>query len=354
MSYVPDLIDENALTIYVDGSMFGSPRRGGIGIGFVWVNEAGAEEVWDESLPATPGANSNQMELEGPSVALELAEGRRAPFKLSRFKKIVVRSDSRYVCDNLNTALYVWSNNGWTTASGNSVLNVADWKRLLTLLRRFAREHRLRVHFEWIPGKKGKHAKAADKLAKESAKSASFGRGRPTLIRRKKTTAQVEVGSVKLSGQVVNIHVIESRHLSQRRGTWRYKYEVVSTDDPSPGAVDWAESRLPLDPGHTYTVRMNAIQETPRIDGLFGEVEQDLTPYVDALRVLGGGATVSDVAVQLGGSGGDTPSRDVVRRRLEQLVERGHAQRTRATSGRRPYVFMLVGPSAAHVTRATT
>ena len=32
-----DALDEGVLTIYVDGSMFGNPRRGGMGIRFAWL-----------------------------------------------------------------------------------------------------------------------------------------------------------------------------------------------------------------------------------------------------------------------------------------------------------------------------
>jgi ribonuclease HI len=96
-TYVPEPLDERALTIYVDGSMRSSPRRGGIGIRFVWVNDDGEEEVWDHSLPATMGATNNEMELEAPSQALKLAISRYVPFDLVRFDKIVIRTDSLYV-----------------------------------------------------------------------------------------------------------------------------------------------------------------------------------------------------------------------------------------------------------------
>lgn len=67
---VPDVIDDDALTIYVDGAMFGSPRRGGVGIRFVWVNDNGDEEHFDESMPATMGATNDQMDLESLDALL--------------------------------------------------------------------------------------------------------------------------------------------------------------------------------------------------------------------------------------------------------------------------------------------
>src|SRR3990172_13091495 len=119
-----DVLDERALTIFTDGSMFRSPQRGGIGIRFVWVNEAGDEVIHEETLPPTRGATNNQMELEAVCFALEFAGSRRAPFQLSRFDKIVVRTDSQYVAENVGRAVYEWSRNGWTKAGGGAVLNV--------------------------------------------------------------------------------------------------------------------------------------------------------------------------------------------------------------------------------------
>jgi ribonuclease HI len=47
---VPDIIDENAINIYTDGSSYTGPRRGGMGIVFVTVNDEG-HEVVEEHQP---------------------------------------------------------------------------------------------------------------------------------------------------------------------------------------------------------------------------------------------------------------------------------------------------------------
>lgn len=344
--YVPDILEDDALTIYIDGSQKPSPRRGGIGIRFVWTDEHGKEVCWDASLPATMGATNNQMELEAPSVALELADRGRLPVGLTRFNKLVIRSDSRYVDGNLNNALFRWPRNRWSTAAGMAVLNVDDWKRLVNLIKRFAREHHLPVQFEWIPGKKGRHAKAVDKLAKLSADSPSFGRARPSLVRRKKTTAQVERGSVKVTGQELLIHVISLRYLPQRRRTSRCKYEVLSKGSPYHGAVDEAETEQPLDAGHTYRVRMNTDQANPRVEELLEEVEEDLTAYTTAMRTIGAPATAAQVRAGVTRSSGAEISPAAVKRRLDVLVERGQARRERATTGHRPYLYELIARDA--------
>lgn len=336
---VSDVLDDRALTIYVDGSMYGSPRRGGVGIRFAWANDEGQEELWDHALPATMGATNNQMELEAPSAALRLAIGSRTPFKLGRFDKIVIRTDSEYVDRNLNTARAIWSNNGWTTRSGSAVLNVADWKTLLTLIRRVSREHRLPVHFEWTKGKKGRHTKAVDKLAKQSSNSPAFGRARPNLVTRKTSSEQVDTGSVNVTGQVMTVRIIQAQYLPPPRRSSRYKYEVVEQESPYYQKVAWAESDIALKVGHTYSVRMNQVQENPRIDELQGELEEDLSPYLDALTALGTRSTAKQVTDELTRTNRLSVSPGAVRRRLDHLVELGKAQRVRASSAGRPYLY---------------
>jgi ribonuclease HI len=340
-AYIPDILDDDALTIYVDGSHKPAPRRGGIGIRFVWVNDRGYEEFLDESLPATMGATINQMELEGPSAALEFADRGRLPVPLSRFRKIVIRSDSRYVCDNLNNAKFVWPKSKWLTRTGTAVQNAPDWEKLMRLLHRFERDYRLRVEFEWIPGKKGRHAIAVDKLAKRSRDSAHFERVRPTLARHKKSPRELERGSVKVSGQVFVIHVVAMRYLPKRRPTSVCTYEVMSRESPYYQAVDVAETEQPLDAGHFYEVRMNSDQANPRIEELLQEVEEDLSPFIDALRSLGEPATIAQVQTEVARSTGAPISRGAVQHRLDLLVEDGQVRRDRTATGRRPYVYDL-------------
>jgi ribonuclease HI len=338
--YVPDVLNEDALTIYVDGSQRGKPRRGGIGIHFVWVNKAGDEECHDEPFPSTKNANNQQMELEAPSAALEIVHRGRLPVEIARFEKIVIRSDSKYVCENVNNAKFVWPKNKWRTQAGAAVQNVADWETLLKWLHRFYREHRIRVEFEWVPGKKGRHAAIVDKLAKKSSDRAAFGRARPALVRRKKTTAEVASGSVRVTGQVMVVHVIEVRYVPKRRTDSRCKYEVISDNSHHQGAVDWAETDQPVDAGHTYQVRMNDDQANPRIVKVLEEVTEDLGQYVDALKAFGRPATIKEIRAKLPAAP-KPMSRGAVQLRLDRLVDEGQAQRERSPEGRRPYVYEI-------------
>jgi hypothetical protein len=208
-------------------------------------------------------------------------------------------------------------------------------------MQRIYNEYRLRVNVEWERGKGSLHAKAVDKLAKQSSTSASFGRARPTNVRRKLTTASVEPGSVHVEGQRLRIHIIDARHLSRNEA--RYRYEVVDPSSPYNTKVDFAESDLPLAPGHTYDVRMGTDQANPRIAELLAEVEEDLTKYRDALRVLGRPASATDVSAEIARATGVTLGPQAVKWRLEKLVnDAGEARRTSATSGRKRFLYELV------------
>jgi ribonuclease HI len=57
------MVYEKALNIYVDGSSFSHPRRGGIGIRYVTIDKQGSEVVQSEDLPGHESATNNEMEL---------------------------------------------------------------------------------------------------------------------------------------------------------------------------------------------------------------------------------------------------------------------------------------------------
>ena len=339
---VPEPLDEGVLTIFVDGSMRDAPRRGGMGIRFVWIDAEGNEsEPWDHALPATAGATNQQMELEAPYQALRLAMSPRAPFRLEDFDKIEIRTDSQYVKEGVGRAISYWSRNRWTTREDNAVQNVADWKNLLRIMRRFSDEFHLRVEFEWKKGKKGRHALAVDTLAKQSSDSPSVARPRPSAVRRKLSKEEVEPGSVRLHGQVVEIRIVEARYLGPPHNRTRYRYEVVDNESPYFEKLDFAESELLLKRGHTYRVRMNDVQATPRIVDLIEEIEEDLSPLVEALRTIGHPATAREVAGTLARSGSEM-SPDAVRRRLDRLSqEAGEVTRVRSLTRGRAYIYAI-------------
>ena len=125
--------DDEALTIYTDGSSYQGPRRGGVGILFVTVDVQGHERVDQYPLPGYAGATNNQMELQACIEALRALVTRRVPLDAADYKKIVVRTDSMYVTDNIYFARFVWPSNRWRTRDGNPVLNAPLWRDLVRL-----------------------------------------------------------------------------------------------------------------------------------------------------------------------------------------------------------------------------
>lgn len=90
-------IDDEALTIYTDGSSYQGPRRGGVGILFVTVDDDGHERINEYALPGYAGVTNNQMELQACIEALKALITRRVPLEPGDYKRVEVRTDSMYV-----------------------------------------------------------------------------------------------------------------------------------------------------------------------------------------------------------------------------------------------------------------
>lgn len=262
--------EENALNVYTDGSMLSAPRRGGAGILFVLVDNEGNEEQREEVLSGYAGATQNQMELEAPIQALKMATGRHPPFETSRYRKIVIKTDATYVAENFGTAVSVWSRNGWKTRDGKPVDNAPQWKELVRLAVLSSKQGK-RVQVVRVPGKKSPRTKAADKLAKTSARKASQRQLKPAEVRRKRTDQPIEIGSVGMHGQVMTIHIFKSEYQRLHRLS-KYWYSVMSEDSPYYGRASVIYSDLHHLRRRVYRVRVNDDTKNPRIVEELGEV----------------------------------------------------------------------------------
>jgi ribonuclease HI len=265
-----EYLDETALNIYTDGSSYSGPRRGGVGILFVTVNDDGDEVVDDYPLPGYTGATNNQMELQACVDALMAVATRRAPVDASKYRKIVVVTDSMYLVEGYDSARFTWPHTGWMTKEGNPVANAQLWK---DLLRAASRTHK-RVEFKWVKGhKKSPHNKRADALAKQSATQRTKRAVSVTKVRRKTSPRSVDIGSVQMLGQRLTIRIITDQYLRVQR-TNRFKYEVVSRNSPFFQAVDviYSDESIHLSAGHTYHVRVNNDTKRPRVVKLFREI----------------------------------------------------------------------------------
>jgi ribonuclease HI len=212
-----EYLAENALGIYTDGSSYSRPRRGGVGMLFVWTAEDGSEAVHEEAPPGYVGATNNQMELLACIEALRLLLGKRPPVDPSRYAKITVFTDSTYITNNLNAAKFQWPRRGWTTSRGTPVDNAQLWKELIRQLQLADRAGK-RVDVMWVKGHKtSQHNRRADRLAKRSAKTPSSRRVSHVRVRRKKSPRSVEVGSVRMEGQLATIRIISDEYLPVQR-----------------------------------------------------------------------------------------------------------------------------------------
>ena len=266
------MVYENALNIYTDGSSFSRPRRGGIGIRYVTIDDAGNEVVQNEEVPGHEGATNNQMELLACIKALEDAS-KHPDFEA--VDRIYVFTDSMYVTDNLNRAKFQWSKSRWHNRDGKPVENAELWKRLIRVLQKLQKISK-RVDFEWVKGHaKDPHNKAVDKLAKQSAKGVLNRPLEVTTVRRKKTALTVEPGCVPMCGQTLSIRIITDKYMRVQR-LYKYKYEVLPDNGTLSGKVDFIfhDSKQFLRAGHHYEVRVNSDTKNPRVMEVLREIER--------------------------------------------------------------------------------
>lgn len=264
-----EMFDEDQLIIYTDGSSFSSPRKGGVGIRFVTIDENG-DEVIEDTIPfGYEGATNNQMELQAPIIALkEVLKNNKY-----NYSKILIRSDSRYLIDNYKRALFQWSRHKWLNSFDKPVLNAKQWKELIKQVNKVYQCARAPVEFEWVKGhSKDVHNKAVDKTAKQSAKNISKERIGFVRVRRKKfNNRKSEIGSVKMEGQRLSVHIITDEYLSVQK-IYRYRFQVISKNSPYYKNIDFAFSKELLSAGHSYRIKLNKDNKNPQIIKKYREI----------------------------------------------------------------------------------
>lgn len=257
---------EDDLTIYTDGSSYPNPRKGGIGIRFVTINESGHEEVNDISSPGYKGATNNQMELYACIVALIEAQKQ---YDLSEFNKITLLSDSKYVVENHTYAIFNWPKNKWRNLEGRPIENADLWKKLVNEIKKI----RIPVKFKWVKGhSKSRHNKAVDNLAKQSAKNAINDPLHIVSVRRKTSKQSVSIGSVEMKGQSLYIRIITTQYMPLQQ-LYKYKYEVLSEESKYYGNIDIIYSEESIRDGHCYFVTVNENTKNPRIKSVLKEID---------------------------------------------------------------------------------
>ena len=260
------MVYENALNIYTDGSSFSHPRRGGMALRFIWINEAGDEVAEDEELPGYESATNNEMELTACVEALERAARHH---KIADVQRVVIFTDSLYVKENVPRAKFQWSKQRWLNQQGRPIENASIWKDLVHAIQKLRKP----VDFEWVRGHaKDAHNKAVDKLAKSSARGVLNRPLKVSTVRRKQSSQSVQPGSVPMLGQTLSIRVITDTRLRPQK-VFKYKYEVLVGD--LAGRIDLIYSEHLLKAGHHYEVRVNTEPKNPRIVEVLNEIERN-------------------------------------------------------------------------------
>ncbi|MEK6256367.1 MAG: ribonuclease HI [Chloroflexota bacterium] len=259
------MIIEDALNIFTDGSSLQSPRAGGIGIRYITIDSSGDELIQDIQSPGYKNATNNQMELQACIFALSEAVRLKMLLGLNR---VVVYSDSQYLVENYKKAMFRWPKKQWCLESGRPVLNADLWKQLVKNIKKTG----VIVDFKWVKGhSKNVHNRAADKMARGSAK---FAFNKPLSlvhVRRKLSSESVDIGSVDMLGQRISIRIITSEYLKVQQIS-KYKYEVISEKSKYKWNVDIIFSEHNMEVGHSYYVRVNDETSNPRVEKIFKEL----------------------------------------------------------------------------------
>ena len=139
---------ETKVNIYTDGACSGNPGPGGYGV----VLRFGAAEK--ELSGGDSSTTNNRMELMGVIKGLSA---------LKRPCKVMLTTDSKYVCDSINKGwVYGWKKKGWIKSDKKPALNVDLWEQLLPLLEIHD------VTFNWVKGHAGHpENERCDRLAVE-------------------------------------------------------------------------------------------------------------------------------------------------------------------------------------------
>ena len=136
------------INIYTDGACSGNPGPGGWGAVLVY---KGNEKQLSGSEKNT---TNNRMEM---TAVIEALKALKEPCK------VILTTDSKYVCDAINKGwVYSWKKNNWKKSDKKPALNVDLWEEMLKLLK----VHE--VEFVWVKGHNGhKYNEICDKLAVE-------------------------------------------------------------------------------------------------------------------------------------------------------------------------------------------
>lgn len=146
-----------SVTIYTDGSVRSNPGgNGGWACILIYADDNG-KEFRKELFGAVVNTTNNRMEMR---AALEGLKALKEPCE------VTVITDSQYLANGMTSWVYNWKKNGWSNASGSSVLNQDLWQELVFAAARH------KVTWKWVRGHNGNvYNERCDQLASRAAMS---------------------------------------------------------------------------------------------------------------------------------------------------------------------------------------
>lgn len=253
-------IELTDLHVYIDGSGRHKPRRGGIGIRFVYLDSSYTEKTENFDYPGFRAATNNQMELTACIKAFD--EILKYP-NIEKFSKIKIFSDSSYVVDNQNKAIYIWSKNQYRKASSGLVENADIWKKWVKDRIKLSKMLRgVPIDLQWKNRCSNDHMKVVDKLAKNASLACSGAPFRAIGVRRNRLP--VKSGKVNFFGQKMTIYVVTAEPMKVQKMN-KYSCQVISKGSPDYGRKGTIYSPTQLKEGHRYTVTCIEHHDDPGI-----------------------------------------------------------------------------------------
>ncbi|MDD3487555.1 MAG: ribonuclease HI [Candidatus Moranbacteria bacterium] len=262
-------MNPRALLIYTDGSAKPkNPGPGGVGVRFVFPDFLEKGEMRkDLKFSGYKSATNNQMELMACILGLKEAQ-KLEEIKSGAINCIAICTDSQYVKDNIDRAIYVWSKRSWKSESGSPILNTSLWKDLIRKMKKLPP-----VEFEKVKAHSGNEDnEAANRLARQAAERPAQKPLYNQIVRRKSSKEITQRGSVEMLGQRIRIKIISSQYLSGHKES-QIRYEVTSPKSKYYGKVDILFSKITLRPPHEYLVVLGKDMKYPKVERVIREIE---------------------------------------------------------------------------------
>lgn len=134
--------------IYTDGACSGNPGKGGWGV----ILKSGDYEK--EIFGKKDNTTNNEMELTAVIMGLKA---------IKTECDITIYTDSKYVCDGINSWIHSWKINNWKNSQKKVIANLELWKTLDELAAKW------NPKIEWIRGHDGHIMnERADKIARKA------------------------------------------------------------------------------------------------------------------------------------------------------------------------------------------